>query len=65
MNKRRFAVEFVVEGSVIERAIIGNDVYLNKMNIKRRIKNGFESKGLLASELGDCKVSDVKVKQRK
>ena len=64
MEKKKFKVEFVVEGHMIRDAFLQEKVPLNNANINNSLEKTFEAKGDIGgTKIGDCKLSKVQVKE--
>ena len=64
MEKKKFKVEFVVEGNMIRDAFLQVKVPLNSGTISNGLEETFEAKGDIGgTSIGDCKLSKVQVKE--
>ena len=64
MEKKKFKVEFVVEGNMIRNAFLQPKVHLNSSTICNCLEETFEAKGDIGgTKIGDCKLSKVQVKE--
>jgi len=63
-EKKKFKVEFIVEGSMIRDAFLQPKIALNGGIIRNRLEETFEPKGDIGgTNVGDCKLSKMQIKE--